>query len=54
MAEKSMSQQEFVKEWFRKNPDRDIPSSEYKKKLNDFTKKCTEKDLRMLTDKFAI
>lgn len=33
MAEKSMSQKEFVKEWFRKNPNREIPSSEYKKEI---------------------
>ena len=28
-----MSQKEFVKEWFRKNPNREIPSSEYKKEI---------------------
>lgn len=33
MAVKSMSQKEFVKEWFRKNPNREIPSSEYKKEI---------------------
>jgi hypothetical protein len=33
MAGKAMSQREFVKEWFRKNPNREIPSSEYKKEI---------------------
>ena len=30
MAEKTISQKEFVKAWFRKNPDREIASAEFK------------------------
>jgi hypothetical protein len=39
MAEKTISQKEFVKAWFRKNPDREIASAEFKSVIESLYEK---------------
>ena len=40
MAEKTVSQKEFVKEWFRNNPNREIASAEFKSVIEGLYEKA--------------